>query len=219
MVAPRADFRRLEQHPEEIKTYFSHKYPGVIPNLMSVEAVKEQFLYRERLSLVSIKCGQLGYGDSCVLLGDSSHTMVPFYGMGMNTGLEDVRIFFEEFIDSAHRRASHTTFCPTGMTQAYTEYRLPDVQAMTDIAAEHFNELKNGVPPKTDIPRKFVESKFQKHIPALDYKPLYSRIVFGHERVSVAKRKERIQKTLFNLLFSGLCFFGLLAMAFGRVVV
>ena len=99
MVARRAEFRRLEQHPEELETFFSHKYPGVVPNLMSAEAAKEQFLNREHLSLVSIKCGRFGYENSRVLLGDSSHTMVPFYGMGMNTGLENVRIFFEEFID------------------------------------------------------------------------------------------------------------------------
>ena len=215
MVAPRAEFRRLEQHPEELETFFSQKYPGVIPNLMSAEAAKEQFLHRVHLSLVSIKCGRFGYGDSCVLLGDSSHTMVPFYGMGMNTGLEDVRIFFEEFIDPAHRRASPATFCPAGVIQAYTDYRLPDVQAMTDIAAEHFHEVKNGVPPKTEMPRKFVESKLQKHVPALDCKPFYSRVVFGHERFSVAIRKDRIQKTLFNLLFSGLCLLGLLVTVFG----
>ena len=192
-----AEFHRLEQYPEELETFFSNKNLAAVPNLTSAEAAKEQFLDREHLSLISIKCGQFGYGDSYVLLGDSSHTMVHFYGMGMKTGLEDVRIFFEEFIDLAHRIVSPTSFCPTGLTGAYTEYRLPDVQAMTDIAAEHFNELKNGVPPKTEMPRKFLESKLQKHVPALDYKPLYSRIVFGHERFSVAKRKNCIQKTLF----------------------
>ena len=198
-MAPRADFRRLEQHPEELETFFSHRYPAVVPNLMSAEAVREQFLQREHLSLVSIKCGRFGYEDSCVLLGDSSHTMVPFYGMGMNTGLEDVRIFFEEFIDPAHRTDSSAAFCPTGVTQAYTEHRLPDMQAMTDIAAEHFHELKNSVPFKTDMPRRFIESKLQKHVPALDCKPFYSCVVFGHERFSVAKRKECIQKNVFNL--------------------
>ena len=100
------------------------------------------------------------------------------------------------------------------MIQAYIDYRLPDVQAMTGIAAEHFHELKNGVPPKTEMLRKFVESKLQTHVPALDYKPFYSRIVFGHERFSVAIRKDRIQKTLFNLLFSGMCLLGLLITVF-----
>ncbi|KAL8706376.1 MAG: hypothetical protein Q9201_000584 [Fulgogasparrea decipioides] len=212
MVAPVAEFRRLIQHPEELETFFSHRYPGVVPNLMSVEAVKEQFLHREHLSLVSIRCGQFGFGDSCVLLGDSSHTMVPFYAMGMNTGLEDVRIFFEEFIDPAHRGASYNTFCPASVNQAYTEYRRPDVQAMTDIAAEHFDELKTGVPSKSSIPRKFFEWNLQKHAPALDFIPFYSRVVFGHERFLVVKRKDRYQKVLFNVFLSSLCLVGLLAM-------
>jgi kynurenine 3-monooxygenase len=28
-----------------------------------------------------------------LLLGDASHSMVPFYGQGLNCGLEDVRVF------------------------------------------------------------------------------------------------------------------------------
>ncbi|KAL8723980.1 MAG: hypothetical protein Q9181_007042 [Wetmoreana brouardii] len=213
MVAPVADFRRLAQHPEELEAYFSRQFSGVVPNLMSAEVAKEQFLHREHLSLVSIRCGRFGFGDSCVLLGDSSHTMVPFYGMGMNTGLEDVRIFFEEFIDPAHREASYDTFCPASVNQAYTEYRRPDVQAMTDIAAEHFDELKTGVPSKTSIPRKFFEWNLQKHAPALDFISFYSRVVFGHERFSVVKRKDRYQKILFNAFLSSLCLVGLFAMA------
>jgi kynurenine 3-monooxygenase len=30
---------------------------------------------------------------SVLLLGDASHSMVPFYGQGLNCGLEDVRVF------------------------------------------------------------------------------------------------------------------------------
>ncbi len=32
------------------------------------------------------------YRDSAVILGDSAHAMVPFYGQGLNCGLEDVRV-------------------------------------------------------------------------------------------------------------------------------
>lgn len=211
MVAPVAEFRRLEQDPEELENFFSHIYPAVVPNLMSAEAAKEQFLHTPHLSLVSVRCGELGYGDSAVLLGDSSHTMVPFYGMGMNTGLEDVRIFFEEFIDPAHQGGSCNAFCPASVTRAYSEYRRPDVHAMTDIAAEHFDALKVGVPPKISLPRKFVETSLEKHAPTLDVVPFYSRIVFGHERFSVARRKDRYQKTLINVFLSSLCLVGLLA--------
>ena len=198
MIAPTHEFRRLEQHPEELETFFATNYPGIIPDLISVEAVKEQFLRKGHLSLVSIKCGEFGYGDTCVLLGDSSHTMVPFYGMGMNTGLEDVRTFFEEFIDVAHRQRSISTFSHPGVTEAYTKYRLPDVQAMTDIACEHFDELKTGVPSKSHMTRNLIESGLHKYVPALGLVPFYSRIVFGHERFSVAKKKDDLQKSLFN---------------------
>ena len=32
------------------------------------------------------------YRDCAVILGDSAHAMVPFYGQGLNCGLEDVRV-------------------------------------------------------------------------------------------------------------------------------
>ena len=32
------------------------------------------------------------YKDRAVIIGDSAHAMVPFYGQGLNCGLEDVRV-------------------------------------------------------------------------------------------------------------------------------
>ncbi|KAL8790820.1 MAG: hypothetical protein Q9213_000444 [Squamulea squamosa] len=202
MVAPVAEFNRLKEHPEELEAFFHSSYPGVIPNLLSAESAREQFSKREHLSLLSIKCGQIGYENSCVLLGDSSHTMPPFYGMGMNTGLEDVRIFFQDFLDPARGGLYSDTFCPEGVTEAYTKSRIPDVQTMTDIACKHFDELKEGVPSTAVIARKQVESNLEKYAPALDCAPMYSRIVFGHERFSDAQKKDWYQKILFSTLLT-----------------
>lgn len=117
---------------------------------------------------MSIKCGDFSYQNSCGLLGDAAHNMTPFYGMGMNTGLEDVRILFEDFIDPAHRDGSMTPFCPAGVIQRYTQLRKPDVQDMTDLARANFDELKHGLPSPAVIARKRIESCLQKYVPALD---------------------------------------------------
>ena len=142
--------RELETHTEKVEAFFRTMHPGIIPNLMSPQSAIEQFVSHPHISLRSVKCSNFGYGDSAVLLGDSSHSMTPFFAMGMITGLEDVRIFFEDFIDPAHRSQTNNEkverpFCPTGVVREHTDHRRPDVRAMTDMAAEHYHELNTGV--------------------------------------------------------------------------
>ena len=53
--------------------------------------------------------------------------MTPFYAMGMITGLEDIRLFFEDFLDPAHCKVQENgeverKFCPSGVTEKYTEH-------------------------------------------------------------------------------------------------
>lgn len=98
-------------------------------------------------------------------LGDSSHTMVPFHAIGMITGLEDVRFFFEDFIDprSSHLPCPHKglvkkPFCPPGVVQRHTEYRQPGVHAMTDMAVEHYHELRVGVKSRASSAKEAVKA-------------------------------------------------------------
>ena len=103
MIAPTNICYDLGKHPEKIEGFFQAKYPGIIPDLLSAESATKQFIRQQHIALKSIKCGKFGYEDSGALLGDSSHTMAPFHAMGMIIGLEDVRVFFEDFVDPAHR--------------------------------------------------------------------------------------------------------------------
>ena len=204
MIAPTDICRDLEQHPEKFEAFFRSRYPGIIPDLLSAESATEQFVHHQHISLKSVKCGKFGYEDSGVLLGDSSHTMVPFHAMGMITGLEDVRVFFEDFIDPAHRESLSNgqveiPFCPAGVVQRYTEFRRPDVQAMTDMAVEHYHELRIGVKSKASRAKKLIESALQRYAPKLDWATLYWRIQFSHERFSVVQKKEARQQKIVKL--------------------
>lgn len=35
-------------------------------------------------AMVSVKCSSYHIGSQCMLMGDSAHAVVPFYGQGMN---------------------------------------------------------------------------------------------------------------------------------------
>lgn len=218
MVASTDICHDLEQHPEKFGDFFRTRFPGIIPDLLTVESATEQFVHNQHISLRSVKCGKFGYEDSGVLLGDSSHNMVPFHAMGMITGLEDVRVFFEDFVDPAHRASADngqadSRFCPPGVVQRYTDYRRPDVQAMTDMAAEHYHELRIGVKSKASRAKKTIESTLQRYAPTLDWATLYSRIQFGHERFSVVRKKEDQQKRIINSFAPSLFVIGVLATA------
>ena len=214
MIAPADKCRYFEQHPEEFAAFFKSRYPGIVPELLSEESVTEQFVKHQHISLKSVYCGNFGYQDAAVLLGDSSHTMTPFHAMGMISGLEDVRVFFQEFIDKAHAENPYENrFCPPGVVKRYTEHRRPDVQAMTDMAAEHYDELRFGVKSRASRAKKHIETFLCKYAPWLDWTTLYARIQFGNERFSVLRKKEDQQKTIIKSVFPGIFLTGALVAA------
>ena len=219
MIIPVEISNDLKAHPEKIEPWFRDRYPGIVPNLMSAQKVTQQFVDHQHISLKSMKCGTFGYEDSAVLLGDSAHSMTLFHAMGMITGLEDVRIMFEDFIDPAHaglccdeKRAMG--FCPPGTLQRYTEYRRRDVHAMTDTAEEHYNELRFGSRSKISRAIKVIQSFLQRYIPALGVATLYWRIQFSHERFSTIRRREDSQKKSLKLFLQGTRLMGILGYAF-----
>jgi kynurenine 3-monooxygenase len=89
------------------------------------------------------------YRDCVVLLGDAAHAMVPFYGQGLNCGLEDVRVLSTimhqhevESIKTATVTTSQTEDnsiddrLAAALTQ-YSESRHKDLMAINDLAMEN----------------------------------------------------------------------------------
>ena len=80
--------------------------------------------------------------------------------------------------------------------QRYRDHRRPDVQAMTDMAVEHYHKLSVGVKSSLSRTKKRIESALQICVPALDWATLYWRIQFSHERVSVIRKKDARQNRI-----------------------
>ncbi|KAH8833837.1 FAD/NAD-binding domain-containing protein [Flagelloscypha sp. PMI_526] len=71
--------------------WFERHFPDVLP-LIGREAVVADIMNNPRNPLICTKSNPYHYRDRGILLGDAAHSMVPFYGQGLNCGLEDVRI-------------------------------------------------------------------------------------------------------------------------------
>lgn len=121
--------------------------------------------------------------------------MVPFYGQGMNAGLEDVRILFEFFdryaLDSLSNPAEAATARAAAL-QAYSAWRQKDAYAINDLALRNYEEMRSSVVSPVYKIRKYLEEWLSVKVPSLGWKTQYSRVSFGNERYSdVIQKSER----------------------------
>jgi kynurenine 3-monooxygenase len=86
------------------------------------------------------------YKDRVIILGDAAHSMVPFYGQGLNCGLEDVRILStlldSEGVASTVRESGASSEDGVDrrllhVLQHYTENRNQDLLAICDLAMDN----------------------------------------------------------------------------------
>jgi kynurenine 3-monooxygenase len=150
--------------------------------------------------------------------------MVPFYGQGMNSGLEDVRILFE-IIDSHlatvgvrspsssmpldNASSTNKASINAGSIQEqiglalklYSEVRAKDAAAINDLALANYTEMRASVVSPIYLLRKWMEETLSVYIPSLGWQTKYSRVSFGNERYSeVVAKSERQGKLLMRSL-------------------
>ncbi|KAF2132017.1 kynurenine 3-monooxygenase [Dothidotthia symphoricarpi CBS 119687] len=174
----------------KIVEYFKAKFPGVVPELITEDELRKQFTTNEHLPLISIKCTPYHYGSTGVIVGDAAHAMVPFYGQGMNAGLEDVRVLFE-FLDKN----------PNNQEKAlaeYTEERTPDAQMINDLALGNYREMASDVKKPLYLLRKWIEETLYIHVPSAGWATQYSRVTFSNMRYSEVLQASQRQTKIFN---------------------
>lgn len=206
LFAPQSIFAELKANPTGIVEFFQHNFPGVTPNLIMPEALQNQFLHNKHLPLIDIKCSPYHYRDTCVIIGDAAHAMVPFYGQGMNTGFEDVRILFEDFLDRPSFHSFHTTTYPIdpcsptdARLHAYSDFRQPDAHAMNELALQHYETLRVGVVTYSGRVRGWIEEWLSLQAPWLGWATLYSRVAFENGRYSDVTRQARRQQYVLQM--------------------
>ncbi|ERF75960.1 Kynurenine 3-monooxygenase [Endocarpon pusillum Z07020] len=192
---------KKDAYHSPLEDLFTEHFPGIIPDLISRQDVHEQFNRNPHLPLINIKCNPHHFDSSVVILGDATNAIVPFYGQGMNAGLESVRILFE-FLDdhgvyAANKKADEVQQARAAALAAYTAYRVPDAHCIADLALQNYIEMRSDVRSPIYRIRKFVEETLDRYLPGLGWATQYSRVSFGNERYSkIAQQTNKQGKIL-----------------------
>jgi len=147
-----------------------------------------QFFNNPTSKLGMLKCDPWHKHQS-LLIGDSAHAIVPFYGQGMNAGFEDCRIFVETL--------EQYNFDWSIAMDSYHRDRKKNTDAIAYLALTNFIEMRDHVNSDRFLAQKKLEAALHKAYPE-DWLPLYSMVTFSEIPYSEALKLGEIQQELLN---------------------
>uniref|UniRef100_A0A8D3E108 Kynurenine 3-monooxygenase n=1 Tax=Scophthalmus maximus TaxID=52904 RepID=A0A8D3E108_SCOMX len=187
LFMPFDEFEKITTGDEVIE-FFQKYFPDTIP-LIGVDALKRDYFHLPAQAMVSVKCSPYHIGDTCVLMGDAAHAVVPFYGQGMNAGFEDC-IVFDEILDQFNDDFSV-------VLPEYTRVRVPDDHAIADLAMYNYVEMRAHVNSKWFLFRKHVDN-FLHFLMPKTLVPLYTMVTFTRTRYHQALERWKWQDKVRN---------------------
>jgi kynurenine 3-monooxygenase len=182
---------------EKITAFFEKEFPdalALIPN------IKEEFINNPTGPLGTVKCSPWSYQNKTLLIGDSSHAIVPFYGQGMNASFEDVTVLdavLAQYSDSL----SVDKLDWEAVFKAYGKARKQDTDAIADLAIDNFHEMRNHVANPLFKEKRKIEMDLEKTFPT-EYSSKYSLVTFNENigYYEAMKRGRAQDKALLNLI-------------------
>ncbi|RED47169.1 kynurenine 3-monooxygenase [Winogradskyella eximia] len=176
--------------PELVTEFFQKEFPDaleIMPNLV------DDFFENPTAALGTVKCSPWHYKGNTLLMGDSAHAIVPFYGQGMNASFEDV-VEFDKVLD-LNLNHWEATF------EAYEKNRKKDTDAIADLAIDNFHEMKGHVANPIFQEKRKIEMALEKEFPSA-YSSKYSLVTFneniGYRQAMLRGRAQ--DKAILNML-------------------
>ena len=180
-------------NPKIVTEFFEKEFPDALdlmPNLV------EDFFDNPTAPLGTVKCSPWNYKGNTLLMGDSAHAIVPFYGQGMNASFEDV-VVFDGILDQFEGNWE-TVFAE------YNKVRKKDTDAIADLAIDNFHEMKDHVANPVFQQKRKIEMALEQEFPE-DYSSKYSLVTFneqiGYREAMLRGRAQ--DKAILNMLTDG----------------
>ncbi|HRI02690.1 MAG TPA: NAD(P)/FAD-dependent oxidoreductase [Pyrinomonadaceae bacterium] len=181
-----SDFAGLVDE-QAVRDFYNREFPDAV-SLMPT--LTEDFFANPTGNLGTVKCFPWNAGGKALLLGDSAHAVVPFYGQGMNCAFEDVRV-----LDTLLSDRPDGKFDWQSIYEKYGELRKINTDAIADMAEENFYEMRDRVADPVFQRKRELETKLEQTYP--DYFSKYSMVTFREDLpYSVAKEKGNTQDRL-----------------------
>lgn len=181
---------KVPEEEEKIIRFFKTHFPDALAIMDQSELIR-CFQENPRGSLLTIKCTPYHYKDKAVILGDAAHSMVPFYGQGMNCGLEDVRKL-SQLLDNQALSLEK-------VLQNYSSTRHQDLVAICDLAMGNYIEMRDKVTRIDYVMRKALDGFLAKSwFLRGKWLPLYTMVTFRPDLnySEVVKREDRQSKII-----------------------
>jgi kynurenine 3-monooxygenase len=164
--------------------FFQINFADAVPLMPTLT---EDFFANPVGNLGTIKCFPWNVRGDALLLGDSAHAIVPFYGQGMNASFEDCRVL-NQLIEKYDAR----------WEQVFEEYgraRKENTDAIAQMAEENFYEMRDAVADPVFVRKRELETKLEQTFP--EYFSKYSMVTFREDLpYAVARRKGNAQDKL-----------------------
>lgn len=119
------------QTQQQLLDFFRTHYVDALPLIGEQQLIKDFFKSRPQ-HLMSVKCKPYHYMDKALILGDAAHAMVPYYGQGMNAGMEDLTLLSSILNQELPLDVA---------LEQFTESRWQDAHAICDLAMYNYVEV------------------------------------------------------------------------------
>ncbi|XP_042221754.1 kynurenine 3-monooxygenase-like isoform X2 [Homarus americanus] len=174
--------------PEILLDFFKENYPDAV-DLIGRDKLVRDFFANKALPMISVKCSPYHIGSTSLIMGDAAHAMVPFYGQGMNCGMEDC-VVFDELLELYNDDLSQ-------VLPAYTKQRNPDAEAIVDLAMYNYIVMRDLVNSKLFLLRKKWDDLLSSLFPRT-WTPLYTMVTFTRVRYHLCIANKEWQDRVVN---------------------